>query len=96
MAKQITIEHVFKVFGDTPQTAIDRPRVHCQGQETYVDARLPAAVGERLAALGHKVVVQREDPGLNPFGRVCAIAMDAQAVFSAGAGPSWGAASGTR
>lgn len=83
-------------FGDAPQAAIDRPRVHCQGQETYVDARLAPTVREHLAKLGHQVVVQREDPGLNPFGRVCAVAMDAQGDFAAGAGPSWGAASGTR
>ncbi|MBL8700755.1 MAG: gamma-glutamyltransferase [Alphaproteobacteria bacterium] len=83
-------------FDDAPQAAIDRPRVHCQGQETYIDARLPAAIGERLAELGHKVIVQREDPGLNPFGRVCAVAIDARGGFAAGAGPSWGAAAGTR
>ncbi|MBI1778043.1 MAG: gamma-glutamyltransferase [Proteobacteria bacterium] len=75
------------------QAAIDAPRVHCQGGETYVDGRIPDQVRERLAAMGHKVVVQHDDPGLNAFGRVNAIAIDPKTRrMHAGTGPAWGTA----
>src|SRR5215470_1922068 len=76
--------------------AIAAPRVHCQGKETYVDARIEPAVRDALAALGHRVVVQADDPGLNAFSRVSAVAFDrASGEFHAASGPPWhGAASG--
>ena len=33
-------------FGMRVQQAVDSPRVHCQGEETYVDSRIPEAVQE--------------------------------------------------
>jgi gamma-glutamyltranspeptidase/glutathione hydrolase len=79
--------------GMSVQAAVDAPRVHCQGQETYVDARIPVAVRDELAALGHRVVVQHDDPGLNAFGRVNAIAIDPKTRhMHAGTGPAWATA----
>jgi gamma-glutamyltranspeptidase / glutathione hydrolase len=76
-------------FGLDPQAAIDAPRVHCQGQQTYVDPRIPQEVREGLARLGHEVVVQGETPGANPYGRINAITIGKDGVMRAGTGPSW-------
>ena len=82
-------------FGVPLQAAIDLPRVHCQGQETFVDARIPREVRERLAEIGHEVVVQADEPGLNAFARVAAVARDAvTGELTAAAGPSWASAAG--
>jgi len=80
-------------FGMGPQAAVDAPRVHCQGRESYVDGRIPKAVREGLAAMGHDVIVQEENPGLNAFGRVNAIAIDPKdGAMRAGTGPAWATA----
>ncbi len=75
--------------------SIAAPRVHCQGKETYVDARIGPAVRDALAALGHRVVVQSDDPGLNAFSRVSAVSLDpASGILHAASGPSWHGAAG--
>jgi len=75
------------------QAAVDAPRVHCQGGETFVDARIPAQVRGRLAELGHRVVVQETTPAFAPFARVCAVAADpGTGALAAGAGPAWSTA----
>lgn len=80
-------------FGLGPQAAIDAPRVHCQGAETFVDARIPDSVRKGLARMGHRVVVQAESPGLNAFGRVNAITRDGRdGVLRGGSGPAWASA----
>jgi len=79
-------------FGLGPQEAVDAPRVHCQGQETYVDARIAPDARAALAAMGHKIVVQAESPGLNAFGRVNAITVDHDGTMRAGTGPAWSSA----
>jgi gamma-glutamyltranspeptidase/glutathione hydrolase len=80
-------------FGMGLQAAVDAPRVHCQGQETYVDARLPAAVQARLAEMGHTVVAQEEGPNLTHFGRVNAIRRDAATGrLHAATYPAWNTA----
>ena len=72
------------------QRAIDHPRVHCQGRETWVDARIPPAVRRRLARAGHEVVVVEENPGSLHFARVCAVTREPRSgVLRAGAGPVW-------
>ena len=72
------------------QRAIDHPRVHCQGRETSVDARIPPVVRRRLARAGHEVVVVEEDPGSLHFGRVAAVTREPRSgVLRAGAGPVW-------
>jgi gamma-glutamyltranspeptidase/glutathione hydrolase len=76
--------------------AVAAPRVHCQGKDTYVDERIAPEVRAALAALGHRVVVQGDSPGLNAYGRVSAVAFDpATGLLSAASGPPWlGAAGG--
>jgi len=79
-------------FGLGPQAAIDAPRVHCQGQQTYVDPRIPQEVRDGLARSGHEVVVQGETPGTNPYGRVNAITIGKDGTMRSGTGPSWSTA----
>ena len=80
-------------FAMSVQEAVDAPRVHCQGNETFVDSRIPEPVRDRLAELGHDVVVQAEAPGSINFARVGAVRRDpGSGLLEAGAGPSWAAA----
>ena len=77
-------------FGLELQAAVDAPRVHCQGSETFVDARIPVEVAGRLADLGHKVVVQEEVPGTWYFGRVSAVLREPESgLLHAAGGPAW-------
>jgi gamma-glutamyltranspeptidase/glutathione hydrolase len=76
-------------FGMSLQAAVDAPRVHCQGDDTFVDARIPAEVRAALAALGHRVVVQRDTPGVNCFGRVAAVSIDDGGALHAATWPPW-------
>jgi gamma-glutamyltranspeptidase/glutathione hydrolase len=79
-------------FGLSVQAAIDAPRVHCQGTDTFVDARIAPSVRDALAGMGHRVVVQRDLPGVNCFGRVAAVAIAADGTMRAGSGPAWATA----
>jgi gamma-glutamyltranspeptidase/glutathione hydrolase len=81
-------------FGLSVQQAIDAPRVHCQGEDSFVDARLPPEIRERLAAMGHRIVVQQDLPGTNCFGRVCGVAIMPDGSLRAGSGPAWNSAAG--
>ena len=82
-------------FGMPLADAIAAPRVHCQGKETYVDARIDPAVRDALAALGHRIVVQADDPGLNAFSRVSAVSLDPESgALRAASGPPWHGAAG--
>lgn len=75
------------------QAAVDAPRVHCQGEATFVDDRINPAVVAALAALGHDIVVQASEPGATPFGRVCAVSRDpGTGRLHAASGPAWGSA----
>ena len=75
--------------------AIAAPRVHCQGKETYVDARIDPTVREALATLGHRIIVQADDPGLNAFSRVSAVSLDPETgALHAASGPPWHGAAG--
>jgi len=80
-------------FGMSIQAAVDAPRVHCQGDETYVDARIAASQRDAMAKMGHRVVAQIDDPGLNAFARVNAIKVDpTTGLRHAGTGPAWASA----
>jgi gamma-glutamyltranspeptidase/glutathione hydrolase len=82
-------------FGMRIQAAVDTPRVHSQGGETFADSRIPDHVRTRLAEIGHRVVGQDETPAPLAFARVGAVARDAATgELSAGAGPSLSTASG--
>lgn len=76
------------------QEAIDEPRVHSQGAETYVDRAVPVAVRDELQAMGHTLVVQDVTPGELPFSRVSAVAVAEDGTLSAGSGPAWNTAAG--
>jgi gamma-glutamyltranspeptidase / glutathione hydrolase len=80
-------------FGMRIQRAVDSPRVHCQGEKTFVDSRIPPAVQERLAELGHVVEQQDETPAPINFSRVSAVARDPDTgELSAGSNPPWNTA----
>ena len=75
--------------------AIAAPRIHCQGKETYADLRIEPKIRNALTSLGHRVVPQADDPGLNAFARVSAVAFDStRGLFQAASGPPWHAAAG--
>jgi gamma-glutamyltranspeptidase / glutathione hydrolase len=78
-----TLDH-----GYDGETAAAAPRVHCQGRETCVDERIPAAVRDELAARGHRVVVQPQEPGTSNFGRVVALHRLPDGTVAAGTNPS--------
>jgi gamma-glutamyltranspeptidase/glutathione hydrolase len=63
-------------FGDGPQNAVNRPRVHDEGEGLLVDSRIPEEVREGLAALGHQVVVKEETLMSAWFARPNAIMID--------------------
>jgi gamma-glutamyltranspeptidase len=75
------------------QAAIDLPRVHSQGNRTFVDSRVNAATVARLREMGHDVVLQDVTPGELAFSRVSAVAVD-DGTMTAGAGPAWSTAVG--
>ena len=70
--------------GDGPQAAVNRPRVHCEGRQTMIDARVREEVRRELAAMGHDLVVREESIGSGWFGRPNAIAVDADGLLRAG------------
>ena len=84
------------------QAAIDMPRVHSQGNRTFVDSRAAPEAIAGLRERGHDVVVQDVAPGELAFSRVSAVAVDhhdhddddAGLTLSAGAGPAWNTAVG--
>ena len=56
--------------GLTAADAVSAPRVCCQGEETFVDARVGRSVRDDLAQRGHQLVVEELTPGGEPFARV--------------------------
>lgn len=89
---------VHAVDFDMPvDAAVAAPRVYCQGQETFVDDRIPAAVRDRLTELGHTVVAEASLPGAEPFARVSAVALAHPAdgvVCTSASDPPWSTAAG--
>jgi gamma-glutamyltranspeptidase/glutathione hydrolase len=80
-------------FGLGLPAAVAGPRLHCQGKETYLDTRIPADVREGLAKLGHRIVVQEDDPGLNAFGRISVVTRKGKRL-QAVSGPPWAGGAG--
>lgn len=64
------------VHGDGPQDAVNGLRVHAEGRETWLDARMPSNVRVELARMGHQLVVKDEDLSSTWFGRPNAILID--------------------
>jgi gamma-glutamyltranspeptidase/glutathione hydrolase len=63
-------------FGDGPQDAVNRPRVHDEGEGLLVDSRISEDVRAGLAALGHQVEVKEETLMSAWFARPNAILVD--------------------
>ncbi len=74
--------------------AVSRPRVWCQGEETYVDDRIPAATIQALTDLGHTVVPQALTPAYEPFARVSLVRRHADGTLEAASDPPWHGAAG--
>lgn len=78
-----TLDHGMEV-----QRATDAARVHCQGQETFVDERIPSSAREELVARGHEIVVQPHGVNANHFGRVAALHRLGDGTVQFGANPA--------
>lgn len=63
-------------YGDGPQDATSRPRIHDEGEKLMVDSRIPASVCDELVRLGHDVEVKVEDVLATNFARPAAILID--------------------
>jgi gamma-glutamyltranspeptidase/glutathione hydrolase len=63
-------------FGDGPQAAVNRPRVHDEGEGLLVDSRIPESVRAELADLGHQIQVKDETLMSAWFARPQAILVD--------------------
>src|SRR4051812_45365422 len=63
-------------FGDGPQDAVNRPRVHDEGEGVLVDSRIPESVRAALAGQGHDVQVKEETLMSAWFARPQAILVD--------------------
>jgi gamma-glutamyltranspeptidase/glutathione hydrolase len=60
-------------YGDGPQSATSRPRIHDEGEKLQVDSRIPDEVRAELAAMGHDIEVKVEDLLATNFARPGAI-----------------------
>ncbi|HEV8536124.1 MAG TPA: gamma-glutamyltransferase [Candidatus Limnocylindria bacterium] len=63
-------------YGDGPQDATSRPRVHDEGEKLEVDSRIADATRSALASLGHVVELKVEDVLATNFARPGAIQID--------------------
>src|SRR6185503_18324083 len=63
-------------FGDGPQDAVNRPRVHDEGEGLLVDSRIAASVRAALAEQGHDIQVKEETLMSAWFARPSAILVD--------------------
>jgi gamma-glutamyltranspeptidase / glutathione hydrolase len=60
-------------LGDSPQAAIEAPRLHTEGGDLWVDDRLGDASLAALTRMGHPVVAKRVEPGTLYFSKPVAI-----------------------
>jgi gamma-glutamyltranspeptidase/glutathione hydrolase len=63
-------------YGDGPQEATSRPRVHDEGENLQVDSRIPEEVRTELVRMGHEVEVKVEDVLATFFARPAAIMIE--------------------
>src|SRR5262249_3373534 len=69
--------------------AVRAPRVWCQGEETFVDARVDRAVRNELARRGHTLVVEELTPAGEPFARVSLVTVAGDGRLDAASDPPW-------
>jgi gamma-glutamyltranspeptidase/glutathione hydrolase len=65
-------------YGDGPQSATSRPRIHDEGERLQVDSRIPDEVRDALATMGHEIEVKVEDVLATNFARPGAIQIAGQ------------------
>jgi gamma-glutamyltranspeptidase len=65
-------------YGDGPQAATSRPRIHDEGEKLQIDSRIPEDVRNALGAMGHDIEVKVEDVMATNFARPGAIQVDGQ------------------
>jgi gamma-glutamyltranspeptidase len=65
-------------YGDGPQSATSRPRIHDEGERLQVDSRISEDVRAGLAAMGHDIEVKIEDVLSTNFARPSAIQIGGQ------------------
>lgn len=81
--------------GLTAADAVSAPRVWCQGEETFVDARVGRSVRDDLAQRGHQLVVEELTPGGEPFARVSLVTAGEGGELDAASDPPWNGGAGT-
>ena len=81
--------------GLTAADAVSAPRVWCQGEETFVDARVGRSVRDDLARRGHQLVVEELTPGGEPFARVSLVTAGEGGELDAASDPPWNGGAGT-
>ncbi|MHB8630803.1 MAG: gamma-glutamyltransferase, partial [Candidatus Limnocylindria bacterium] len=60
-------------WAQAPQDAVNAPRTHCESGDLLVDARVPEATRDTLAAMGHRVSPKVETFASSHFARPSAI-----------------------
>jgi gamma-glutamyltranspeptidase/glutathione hydrolase len=75
--------------GLTARDSVDLPRVWCEGGDTFVDDRIPAATIAELEQRGHPVTLRSLTPASEPFARCSLIAINASGETEAASDPSW-------
>ena len=65
-------------YGDGPQVATSRPRIHDEGEKLQIDSRIPEDVRNALGVMGHDIDVKVEDVMATNFARPGAIQVDGQ------------------
>jgi gamma-glutamyltranspeptidase/glutathione hydrolase len=67
-------------YGDGPQDATSRPRVHDEGERLQVDSRIGEDVRTELRRLGHELEIKVEDVLATNFARPAAIQIRGDAL----------------
>ena len=60
-------------WGLSPQQAVNAPRTHCEGVPLLIDAKVPQATRDALAAMGHQIAPKVETFASSHFARPSAI-----------------------
>jgi gamma-glutamyltranspeptidase/glutathione hydrolase len=81
-------------YGDGPQSATSRPRIHDEGEKLQVDSRIPEDVCAALAEMGHEIEIKVEDVLATNFARPGAIQIGGQELHGGVEGTKIGIALG--
>lgn len=82
------------VYGDGPQDATSRPRIHDEGDTLQIDSRIVEDVRRALARLGHNIELRVDDLLTWNFARPGAIAIDRDRLRGGFEGAKYGVALG--